>query len=61
MALKQRLYNLEKMMVANKEEPYVIHLEDEVHSQEEIEAARQKALEEGKQVVLIGELERWSR
>ncbi|HBQ26327.1 MAG TPA: hypothetical protein DD791_08035 [Syntrophomonas sp.] len=61
MALKQRLYNLEKMMVANKEEPYVIHLKDEVHTPAEIEAARQQAIAEGREVILIGKLAEWSK
>lgn len=55
-ALEQALQNDGKVFVVcftseNSPEP----------TEEELEAARKKALAEGRQVVFLGELERWSK
>lgn len=61
MAIKQRVYHLEKMITPNTEEPFVMYLRDETHTPEEIEAARKQATEEGGQIVFIGKLAEWSK
>ena len=59
MALDKRIKKLEETLQGQQQEPIVIWHDTDNPSPEEIELARQQA--KGKQVILIGELERWSR
>ncbi len=61
MALDTRVKKLEEALQDQQQEPIIIWHDTDNPSPEEIELARQRAINEGKQVILIGELERWSR
>ncbi len=64
MALDTRVKRLETALQGQQQEAIVVCFTDEEHPPppvEEIEKARQKAIEEDRQVIFVGELERWSR
>ncbi len=61
MALDTRVKKLEEALQGQQQEIMVILHDMDNPSPKEMKAARQKALEEGRQVIFIGELERWSR